>query len=792
MTELKNGIVLHTEVNTQVSLDISNYPGLKIIQKPKHGQLVINKGGQLVYFPKTGYKGNDLLRFSYKENKEIEESVAIINITDNFFKPRARLLLQLGDQLIRNESIALIELVKNSYDADASLVNINMKGVDIPRKGVIIIEDDGYGMDIQTIKNSWLEPGSDNKEKQLKERAVTPKFKRLPIGEKGIGRFGVHKLGKHIELITRRKNHKEVVVTIDWEAFSKHHYLSDAPINIIEREPEYFKGTETGTKIIISNLHKEWTRGIVRDVYRALNALSSPTDFSISDKGKIVYDAQTDFAVSFIIDRKEWIKDIPSWKDILDYALFYFDIKMEGGRITKFRYKFVPWDNMTRVTGRFVTEKDKPISDYLDLISAPIKSRNKKEDVNLDDYEIGPVEFKGSIFIRDKSVLKLVLNQITTVSDYLDSNGGIKVYRGGMRIYDYGEPGNDWIGLDYNRFNNPSIKVSNNMVIASVNIKREESISLIEKTNREGFIENAAFETFKKAIEHSLRQVEILRRQDKDKIDANYRLPRQFEPVLKTIDSLKGVVEKRVKDPILKKEIKVIVERIEQNYKFMNDTLTKTATVGAGWSIYIHEIEKIILEIEKVIKTIPSQNRLTALVEHLSKIIENYAQILRKTNRKSESISKIINQALFNIEFRLKAHKIEVIRGPNSKKELFVNVARSLIIGTIMNLIDNSIYWLERSNKVKKQIFIDVIEDRNFINLIIADNGPGFSLPFEELLEPFITTKPDGMGMGLNIAREIMVSHDGKIESNESGDYKLPNDFKKGASIILSFKKIKK
>jgi signal transduction histidine kinase len=327
------------------------------------------------------------------------------------------------------------------------------------------------------------------------------------------------------------------------------------------------------------------------------------------------------------------------------------------------------------------------------------------------------------------------------------------------------------------------------MVIASVTIKRELSGDLIEKTNREGFIENEAYSILVKAIEHALRQVELLRRQDKDRIDANYKLPRQFEPVLKSIDSLKSVIERRIKNPETLKEIKVIIDKIEKNYKFMNDTLQKTATVGAGWSIYIHEIEKIILEIEKVIKVKNSQGRLNKLVNHLSKIIENYAQILRKTNRKAESLSKIIDQALFNIEFRLGAHKIDIIKSYKTSKDFQINVARSLIIGTVMNMIDNSIYWLERAGRPSKKVFIDILDEGKYVSLIISDNGPGFSLPFEELLEPFMTTKPDGMGMGLNIAKEIMISHEGKIDSNEKGDYELPKDFNKGATVILSFKK---
>jgi anti-sigma regulatory factor (Ser/Thr protein kinase) len=84
------------------------------------------------------------------------------------FKPRARLLIQLGDQLIKNESIALVELVKNSYDADANIVNIYMENVDDPDNGVIIIEDDGYGMSPEIVEKVWLEPGSDFKTQKIK------------------------------------------------------------------------------------------------------------------------------------------------------------------------------------------------------------------------------------------------------------------------------------------------------------------------------------------------------------------------------------------------------------------------------------------------------------------------------------------------------------------------------------------------------------------------------------------------------------------------------------------------
>src|SRR5688572_23553130 len=108
--------------------------------------------------------------------------------TKKTFKPRARLLLQLGDQLIRSENIAIIELVKNAYDADAKKCEVIMRNIDIPEKGEIIITDNGIGMTPEIVKEVWLEPGADIKELILEKKKIPENFgytaKRLPIGEK--------------------------------------------------------------------------------------------------------------------------------------------------------------------------------------------------------------------------------------------------------------------------------------------------------------------------------------------------------------------------------------------------------------------------------------------------------------------------------------------------------------------------------------------------------------------------------------------------------------------------------
>ena len=107
------------------------------------------------------------------------------------------------------------------------------------KTGEIIIRDDGWGMDLDTILNCWLEREAILNLRSQQKAKRSPKG-RLPIGEKGIGRFGVHKLGHEIELVTKKATGKEYVVRIDWNQFSHSKYLNDVPVIVMERETPVF------------------------------------------------------------------------------------------------------------------------------------------------------------------------------------------------------------------------------------------------------------------------------------------------------------------------------------------------------------------------------------------------------------------------------------------------------------------------------------------------------------------------------------------------------------------------
>ena len=102
-----------------------------------------------------------------------------------------------------------------------------------------------------------------------------------------------------------------------------------------------------------------------------------------------------------------------------------------------------------------------------------------------------------------------------------------------MRVYDYGEPCNDWLNLSGTRVNVPTKRISNNIVVGAVSLSHADSEDLIEKTNREGFVENAAFRQFHDATLFAVRQIELERNVDKDRIRRAYAKGKQKEPVLK-------------------------------------------------------------------------------------------------------------------------------------------------------------------------------------------------------------------------------------------------------------------
>jgi len=111
-------------------------------------------------------------------------------------------------------------------------------------------------------------------------------------------------------------------------------------------------------------------------------------------------------------------------------------------------------------------------------------------------------------------------------------------------------------------------------------------------------------------------------------------------------------------------------------------------------------------------------------------------------------------------------HKVRVIDGCNSQNDFVVKCSKRLILGAIMNIIDNSLYWLANKNPAQKILYITPSRELSEgPAIVIADNGSGIIDSLEDITQPFFTRKPDGMGLGLHITDEIMKTHKGFLKS---------------------------
>jgi hypothetical protein len=132
------------------------------------------------------------------------------------FRPRARLLKLIGEELISDDVVAVSELVKNAHDADALTVTVAFRSV-TGQGGEIEVRDDGCGMDLETLLGRWMEPAASTK--VVADGRVTARGRRV-LGEKGVGRFAADKLARNLELVSRVKGRgDEIRAVIDWDLF---------------------------------------------------------------------------------------------------------------------------------------------------------------------------------------------------------------------------------------------------------------------------------------------------------------------------------------------------------------------------------------------------------------------------------------------------------------------------------------------------------------------------------------------------------------------------------------------
>lgn len=673
------------------------------------------------------------------------------------FRVSPRILSHLGADLIKNESIALLELAKNAYDACATECTISFI-VEDEEISEIHILDNGFGMTRQIIEDVYLTLGTDFKFKNKKETICG----RLPLGEKGIGRLGIHKLGQKIHLISKSAGSNEVSLKIDWNKLDEVEEISDFKIEVDEYKPAEFFPNATGTKIIITDLKSNWSNRTLREVYRDLNSLNSP-----------FLEKNDTFRVK-IESTENIFYRLPDFEEIRNAALYFGRCVMEKNRIVDFHYQFKPWENLTKVD----EGREKTIED---LKPYELKIVDQDENViDLTKMGIGRIEFDILIYELSGEIFSFVNTERKSIKDYLRENGGVRVYRDGMRVYNYGEQDNDWLGLDRRRIGRFAGNVGNGMIVGSASIDRSSSDGLLEKSNREGFIENDSYHAFVNAIEYAMGLIVRERNVDKHVLTTLYKKHKVVEPVLSDLNELIEIVEDSVEEEDTKAEILKYLYRINTQYVEVKDVLIKSANAGLNLAMVIHEVEKLMAQLTGSIKKNDTEVSI-GISTHLEKIIKGYSSMLKRSDIKFSPLSNIVETVITNFKYRFLDHEIEVYTNweANDLKAFFPEAEA---ISVLTNIVDNAIFWLKYARKKNRKLSIFIndlidIKGENFNSIIVSDNGPGFNIPADVAVKPFITGKPHnvGSGLGLHVATEMMKSMHGHLIFLEPDDFKLPN-----------------
>jgi signal transduction histidine kinase len=213
--------------------------------------------------------------------------------------------------------------------------------------------------------------------------------------------------------------------------------------------------------------------------------------------------------------------------------------------------------------------------------------------------------------------------------------------------------------------------------------------------------------------------------------------------------------------------------------------------VGMTASFALHEIEKLVPRMKSSVNQDPLDKvKIVNEVEELEDYVEGILSILKKGGNKPISLIETINQAVSNYSLRLKNWKIAIAIEHDSRIQI-VKCDKRLLITMLMNLLDNSIYWLDTIYKQEKGIYIATRKRERGFSIIVVDNGPGFRDNTEDLIRPFFTRKEGGIGIGLYLIDTVMIQY-GKLnfiyDQETLIEERIPQKYN-GAAVELIFNK---
>lgn len=703
--------------------------------------------------------------------------VTPIQKNTSILRPRARLIRTIGEELISNDIVAIIELVKNSYDANAKIIEIKFQGVvsevkdgkkikkTILKEGAsIIISDDGVGMSLATVQGAWMEPATVNKKNSKKSVGD----KRRYTGEKGIGRFASAKLAAKLKMITRPKDDNEIVVGFNWAEFSDDKYLDQVQCDWEVREPIEIK--DQGTILKLEDISSDWDEEKLRELRIALSRLINPVAPVI------------DFLMDIRLpDELENLSGLVAAPDSLNKPDYYIkgDVDKNGKPHLKYFSKKVGQEE-------FIAVEESDFS-----LREPVRKSM-----------VGAFSFEFRIWNRDSDSIKKLSSETNSrtkdIKRDLDDLAGISIYRDNFRVLPYGSKDDDWLRLDIRRVNNPTLRLSNNQVVGYVSVSLDENPELKDQSNREGIVESQAFTDLKELIINILNQVERKRYIERPRESDEQSQQGVFDnfSIGTIVELIKSKLpdDKELNDAIIKAEV-----AIQSGVKKVKDVISRyrrLSTLGLLIDMILHDGNNCLANIDSEIHLL---SRVVNKVDYDTNIIEEHIKNINEGRKSMAQLFKrlepfggrkrgspkniVIEEAIANVfsiyKSQLNNLKIQT-ELPTSRNELKIDDAELQMI--FVNLISNSMHWLETESTDRKiQVVVETLNDE--LMIIFSDNGPGIKEENQKFIfDPYFSTKTGGIGLGLTNVGELVTENNGDLALIDNG----PLD---GATFRMIFKR---
>lgn len=745
----------------------------------------------------------------------------------------------IGRENVSKVEGAIIELVKNSYDADAK--NCILYFDDISNS--IILFDDGSGMNKEIIVDNWMTIGrSSKKEKYVSQQG------RVQTGAKGIGRFALDRIASNVYMHTI-SNENSVEWIIDWEDFQSNKKLSEtyAEINDINSSFDTtFKNLSThknvafrkkmkelynttGTFFHLTKLRDEWDEKMIKRIHKSLSMMIPPTmedifkiylftNNSLVKDAKIVsyHEDSYDYKVDFSVNESNKL-NIKIFRNEFDFRGKLDSVLVEGGFKKEDREYF----------------NNKPI-----IINKPLEElvdEKFQEEVK----SIG--DFKGVLYFFKNSSNK-VAAQKYYYKDFMSRKnisakfGGVKLYRDNFWIRPYGEfdtSNYDWLLLSNRKDASPAAvassdgrwRVASGQIYGQVYISRM-NINLEDQSNREGIVETKEFSAFKEVLRMIIKEFETDRqyvfrklRELFEKNNEAERLERELKEKIKQFEqkeresesnkSEKGNVKENkspsspdIADFVPISEIRPVVAKKESEIEVLTNEvkmLRAMATTGIAINTYFHEISSLINDIHEELydiqefvedKDLPSIKIAAEKAYQYKPRFEQWYDVTIKSvksdkrKRLTWEINQIVEELCNSWNGSLGRDRAEIMF-KDCNEDIRYRCYPFEIESVISNLISNSLSAFDEKNQMSnRKIQVELRKLNKGFKIVYSDKGPGLPKKFQknprDILIPLETGKTEGTGLGMWIIDSIVKEYNGSIDLTKSG-------LQKGFYIEINF-----